>query len=74
MTIPPNSTSPQITALERKLNSKLKTWKTYQNVDQGLQKQLLALVDPIYYRGRCNRYTGYTTTTTRQILDHLYTQ
>ena len=40
----------------------------------GSKKQLLTAVDPIYYRGLHNRYTGYTTITTCQILHHLYTE
>ena len=40
----------------------------------SIKKQLLASVDSIYYRGLRNRYTGYTTITTRQIFDHLYAQ
>ena len=74
MTIPAGSTGPQIASLERTFNSELKEWITYQNVDQAVKKQLLVAVDPIYYRGLCNRYTGYSTTTTRQTLDHLYTE
>ena len=49
--VPAGSTGP---------DTALKDRKSYQSVDSTLRQQLLGRVDPIYYRGLRNRYTGCT--------------
>ena len=55
--VPTNSTSPQISALERIHKAALKDWDEYNSVDGALKKQLLVSVYPMYYRGLRNSYT-----------------
>ena len=44
------------------------------NVDGELKQHLIECIDPMYYRGLRNRYTGYASLTTKQLLEHLYAQ
>lgn len=72
--IPADSSGPQISALEQTHNVAKQEFDTFTNVDGALTQQLLECIDPMYYRGLRNRYTGYASLTTRQLLEHLCAQ
>jgi hypothetical protein len=51
----------------------MRIWSKYLATDKALKQQLLLAIDKMYYKTLRNQITGYATTTTLQILTHLYT-
>ena len=71
--IPANSTGAQITELRHAFDTASALFNKYDRTDKALRKILLSTVDEMFIRSLPHKYVRYGLTTTRTILDHLYT-
>ena len=71
--IPANSTGAQITELCYAFDTAAALFNEYDRTDKALRQTLLTTVDKMFIRSLQHKYVGYGLTTTRTILDHLYT-
>ena len=72
--IPDGSTGPQIADLRFTFNAATALFKDYDLADKALKQLLLGAVDDMFVRSLQTKYIGYLNVTTREILDHLYSQ
>ena len=70
--IPTVLTSAVISDLRYNHTEATKIFTEYENTDKALRQLLLASIDKIYVQSLCHKYIGYGKTTTRELLDHLY--
>ena len=49
-----------------------KIFTEYENTDKALRQLLLVSTDELYVKSRRHKYIGYDKTTTRALIDHLY--
>ena len=66
--IPPNSTGPQITAIERQFNKALRQWTEYKNLMDAGKKFIQDGIDNMYLKGITDRNVGLAHITIRDIL------
>ena len=71
--IPANSTGAQITKLHYAFDTASALFNKCNCTDKALQKMLLSTVDKMFICSLQHKYAGYGLTTTRTILEHLYT-
>ena len=71
--IPTNSTGAQIIELCYAFDTAAALFNKYHRTDKALQKILLTTVDKMFIRYLRHKYVGYGLTSTRTILDHIYT-
>ena len=72
--IPPNATSAQIGEAVRVHTENLRQWREFTNLQQALKKQLIAAVNPIYFRAIKHRHVGFANHSIREMLTHLIDQ
>ena len=70
--IPPNSTGPQIVAIERQFNKALRQWTEYRNLPNPGKKFIQDGIDDMYLKGITNRNVGLVNITIREILELLF--
>ena len=70
--VPTGSTSAAIANLRYHHTESTKIFTEYKNRDKALRQLLLASTDEIYVRSLQHKYIGYRKTTTRALLDHIY--
>ena len=70
--IPPNSTGPQIAAIERQFNKALCQWMEYKNLTDAGKKFIQDSINNIYLKGIMDRNVGLAHITIREILDFLF--
>ena len=70
--IPPNSTSPQIAAIERQFNKALRQWTEYKNLTDTGKKFIQDGIDDMYLKGVTYRNLGLAHITIRDILAYLF--
>ena len=70
--IPPNSTGPQISAIERQFNKALRQWTEYKNLTDAGKKFIQDGIDDMYLKGITDRNVGLAHITIRDILAHLF--
>jgi hypothetical protein len=70
---PVNATAAQIVELRRQHDHAAALYKEYDATDKALKSLLLSAVDETYVRSLRDRFIGYATVTTLQMLTHLYT-
>ena len=70
-TIPNGSSAPDTNAITRAHREDLRVWREYINVDAALKQQLIKAVEPLYLRTKQHRHTGFSNSTTRQLIEHL---
>ena len=70
--IPAGSAAPQITDLRYSFTIAEKLFTEYDSTDKYLRQQLLLPFDKKCVRSLQHKYIGYGNTTTREMLDHLY--
>ena len=70
--IPPNSTGPQIAAIEQQFNKALRQWTEYKNLTDAGKKFIQDGIDDIYLKGITDRNVGLAHVTIREILDFLF--
>ena len=70
--IPPNSTRPQIAAIERQFNKALRQWTEYKNLTDAGKKFIQDGIDDMYLKGITDRNVGLTHITIRSILSFLF--
>ena len=66
--IPPNSTSPQIAAIEFQLNKALRQWTEYKNLTDAGKKFIQDVIDDMYLKGVTDCNVGLAHITIRDIL------
>ena len=71
--IPDNSTGAQITKLRHAFDTAAALFNKYDCTNKALRQILLSIVDEMFIRSLQHKYVGYGLTTTRTILDNLYT-
>ena len=71
--IPANSTGAQITELHYAFDTAAALFNEYDRTDNALRQILLSAVNEMFIRFLQHEYVGYGLTTTRAILDYLYT-
>ena len=71
--IPAGATGPATAELRRIHKEQVEEFQVYTNTDNALKSQLIAAVDETYIRPKRNKYVGYANVTTKELLDHLYT-
>ena len=71
--IPAGATRDTIANLQYHHGVVTKIFTEYKNTDKALRQLLLASMDKLYFRSLCHKYIGYSKTTTRALLNHLYT-
>ena len=72
--IPDGSTGPQIADIRFAFADATSVFKDYDLADKALKQLLLGAVDDMFVRSLQTKYIGYLNVTTREILDHLYSQ
>ena len=72
MVIPPNSTGPQITAIERQFNKALRQWTEYKNLTDVRKKFIQDGIDDMHLKGITDRNVGLAHITIRDILSFLF--
>ena len=70
--IPPNSTGPQITAIERQFNKALRQWTEYKNLTDAGKKFIQDGIDDMYLKGITNQNVGLAHVTIQDILSFLF--
>ena len=70
--IPTGLTGSVISDLPYHHTKATKIFTEYENTDRSLRQHLLASTDELYVRSLRQKYIGYVKTTTRALLDHLY--
>ena len=70
--IPTGATGAVIADLRYRHTESTKIFTEYENTDKALRQLLLASIDELYVRSLRHKYIGYGKTTTRALLDHLY--
>ena len=70
--IPPNSTGPQIAAIERQFNEALRQWTKYKNLTDAGKKFIQDGIDDMYLKGITDRNVGLAHITIRDILSFLF--
>ena len=70
---PPNSTGPQITAIDKAFKRTMDEFLLYRSVDLSLKSMLLACMSDEYYNTLSHDTYGYANVTTLAILQHLDT-
>ena len=70
--IPPNSTGPQIAAIERQFNKALRQWMEYKNLTDAGKKFIQDGIDNMYLKGITDRNVGLAHVTIRGILEFLF--
>ena len=70
--IPPNSTGPQISAIERQFNKALQQWTEYKNLADAGKKFIKDGIDDMYLKGITDRNVGLAHITIRDILAYLF--
>ena len=70
--IPTGSTGAVIADLWYHHTKATKIFTEYKNTDKALHQLLLASTDELYVRSLRHKYIGYGKTTTRALLDHIY--
>ena len=70
--IPPNSTGPQIAAIERQFNKALRQWTKYKNLTDAGKKFIQDGIDDMYLKGVTDRNVGLAHITIRNILSFLF--
>ena len=70
--IPPNSTGPQITAIERQFNKALQQWTEYKNLTDAGKKFIQDGLDDMYLKGITDRNVGLAHVTIRDVLSFLF--
>ena len=70
--IPPNSTGPQIAAIERQFNKALHQWTEYNNLTDAGKKFIQDGINDMYLKGITDRNVGLAHVTIREILDFLF--
>ena len=65
--IPPNSTRPQISAIERQFNKTLWQWTEYKNLTDAGKKFIQDGIDNMYLKGITNRNVGLANIPIREI-------
>jgi hypothetical protein len=71
--LPAGATAAQITAGIRQHATELMLFREYLATDKALKQQVISTVNAMYLRALSHRITGFANVTTRQLLDHLYT-
>ena len=69
---PTGSTGAVIADLRYHHNKSTKIFTDYENTEKALRQLLLASTEELYVRSLRHKYIGYGKTTTRALLDHLY--
>jgi hypothetical protein len=72
--IPAASSGPQIADIRFTFTTATALFKDYDLADKALKQLLLGAVDDMFVRSLQTKYIGYLNVTTRQLLDHLYSQ
>ena len=70
--IPPNSTGPQIAAIERQFNKSMRQWSEYKNLTDAGKKFIQDGIDAMYLKGITDRNVGLANVTIRDILAFLF--
>ena len=70
--IPPNSTGPQISAIEWQFNKTLHQWTEYKNLTDASKKFIQDGIDDMYLKGITDRNVGLANITIREILEFLF--
>ena len=70
--IPPNSTGPQIAAINRQFNKELCQWMEYKNLTNAGKKFIQDSIDDMYLKGITDRNVGLAHITIREILAFLF--
>jgi hypothetical protein len=70
--LPAQATAHVLAAVTREHKENLRIWQEYLATDKALKQQVLGAVQEMYYKTLRHRITGYTSVTTRQLLNHLY--
>ena len=70
--IPPNSTGPQIAAIERQFNKELRQWMEYKNLTDAGKKFIQDSIDDMYLKGITDRNVGLAHVTIREMLAFLF--
>ena len=70
--IQPNSTGPQILAIECQFNKTLCQWTEYKNLTDAGKKFIQDSIDDMYLKGITNRNVGLANVTIREILEYLF--
>ena len=70
--IPTGSTGTVIADLRYHHTRATKIFAEYKNTDKALRQLLLASTDELYVQSLRHKYIGYGKTTTRALLDHIY--
>ena len=70
--IPPNSTGPQIAAIECQFNKALRQWMEYKNLMDAGKKFIQDGIDDMYLKGITDRNVGLAHITIRDILFFLF--
>jgi hypothetical protein len=66
-------TANQIALIQTTHKEQLRLWNEYQIIDHALKQQLTGAVNAKFIAAIRNRLTGYSTLTTRRIMEHLLT-
>jgi hypothetical protein len=72
--IPAGATCAQISNIRFAFNASTAIFRDYDLADKALKQLLLGAVDDMFVRSLQTKYIGYLNVTTRQLLDHLYSQ
>ena len=70
--IPPNSTGPQIAAIECQFNKALRQWTEYKNLMDAGKKFIKDGINDMYLKGITDRNVGLAHVTIRDILSFLF--
>ena len=70
--IQPNSTRPQILAIEHQFNKTLHQWTEYKNLTNASKKFIQGGIDDLYLKGITDRNVGLANITIREILEFLF--
>ena len=70
--IPPNSTGPQIAAIEQQINKSQHQWTEYKNLTDAGKKFIQDGIDDMYLKGITDRNVGLADVTIRDILAFLF--
>ena len=71
--IPNDANAQNTNIITRAHREDLRIWREYINVDAALKQQLIKAVNSLYLRTLQHRHTGFTTSTTRNLIEHLLT-
>jgi hypothetical protein len=72
--IPAGATGAQISNIRFAFNAATALFRDHDLADRALKQLLLGAVDDMFVRTLQTKYIGYLNVTTRQLLDHLYSQ